>query len=493
MKIKNKNNTKKAVKGISSQTLVTIILGLVEVVTFSIMSRLLSKEDFGYYAAISAIVVVFASFAETGIGAAIIQRKQIDTNYINNAFTLSLIFGATVMSILIFSSSLISNIIADNNIRFPLILMSITLLLNCLISVNVSIMYRKLQFLKVGFIHLFSLVLTSIVAIILAIKGFGFYAILVKAILTSVSTYILSLVFCRTRFSFSLNKNTVKSIFRFSGWLMASVVFRNFAQQVDRLMMPNLLSVTTLGAYNRPKDFVNQISGKINSIFDIVLFPVLSSIQDDKTRLSSAFRRSFHFLNILSTLLSLAFILNSELIIRVFFGEEWIYLRSVLCVFAVSVIFNVDGRLADCYLRSLALTRKQFYFRIIETFAKIVCVLIGYHWDMIGIAIAIVFADATMKMIKVTYVAIYIDTGSRYIFVDFVKSLKFLLVFLPINILAVWLCPHSWQGNLLILGVFVLSIIIVFGMLPMLVGRRYHDEVWLKIMNILRSKITSVH
>ena len=60
------SNTNKALKGMSSQTFVTILLGLVDVVSFSIMSRLLTQQDFGYYAALSAILMIFNSFAETG-------------------------------------------------------------------------------------------------------------------------------------------------------------------------------------------------------------------------------------------------------------------------------------------------------------------------------------------------------------------------------------------------------------------------------------------
>lgn len=42
------SNSQKMMKGISSQTIATLTLGVVEMVFFSIMSRLLTKEDFGY-------------------------------------------------------------------------------------------------------------------------------------------------------------------------------------------------------------------------------------------------------------------------------------------------------------------------------------------------------------------------------------------------------------------------------------------------------------
>ena len=49
------SNTTKVLKGVSTQTFITILIGVIEIVSFSIMSRLLTQEDFGYYASITAI------------------------------------------------------------------------------------------------------------------------------------------------------------------------------------------------------------------------------------------------------------------------------------------------------------------------------------------------------------------------------------------------------------------------------------------------------
>ena len=491
MEIKNSktSNTQKAVKGISSQSLITLSLGVLEICLFSIMSRLLSKEDFGYYAVITAVMVVFTSFSETGIGAAIIQRKETDKKYINNAFTLSLLFGFFIMLLLLLTSGFISDIVADEKIKTPLRLMSVTLLLNNLISINVSIMFKKLQFLLVGYINLFSFLLTSIIAIILAYNGNGYYAIITRAILTSILTFIISLFFCKTKYSLALNRETANTIFKFSGWLMASAVFRNLAQQIDRLMMPSLLSVSSLGAYNRPKDFINNISSKINGIFDTVLFPVLSNIQDESIRLANAFKKSFYLLNLFSLFIGIAFVNNSELIIHIFFGESWLFLRDIFCIFAISFIFNVDGRLADCYLRSMALTKLQFYFRVTESIVKIVFLLIGCQWGMLGIAFFVVLADVLIKIVKIFCVAQKLNIKFGVLFFEFLNSSRFLLVFIPISLLEIFFIPSTWYGEIITLFVFIVSTIVVFVLFPMFVGEKYYDEVWCKCKEIMKVKL----
>ena len=105
------SNTQKAVKGLSSQTIVTIAFGVVEIVSFSIMSRLLTKEDFGLFAAVSAIIVVFSSISEAGLGAAIVQRKNLDKRFTNNVFSLSLIMGLVLTLLLVFLSGVLSTAI----------------------------------------------------------------------------------------------------------------------------------------------------------------------------------------------------------------------------------------------------------------------------------------------------------------------------------------------------------------------------------------------
>ena len=483
------SNTSKAIKGMSSQTIVTIVLGLVEIVSFSIMSRLLTQVDFGYYAAITAITSKFSTFSETGIGSAIIQQKELTNRYVNNAFTISLIFGSFI-SILLFSlAGQLAQSVADISMKVPLMLMSVTLLLHCLTSVNISLMHRRLQFLRVGTINLISLIITTAIAICLAYKGYGYYAIITKAVLSSIITWLLSFILCKTKFGFALDKESFKRIFSFSGWLMASSLFKNLAHQIDRLLMPRLLSVAALGSYNRPKDFVEQISGKINGIFDTALFPVLSGLQDNKPALQSAFRRSMYVMNIFALLLTMSFMFNSGLLIRIFFGAQWMDLKPVMFVISSSLLFNMDGRLADCYLRSLAMTKQQFFFRIFETIIKTVGVLVGYKWGIIGVAITVVVTNFIAKLVKIIYVGGKIDISTSQVINIILSSWKFATILLPISIIAELFLPDTWGGDIAMAAIFAITVLFLFLFCPRFVGTKYESEIYFKLVPIIKKKL----
>lgn len=483
------SNTSKALRGMSSQTLVTIVLGVVEIVSFSIMSRLLTAKDFGYYAALSAILVVFNSLAETGIGAAIIQRKDADKHFINNAFTLSFLVGSIISISLFLLSDILASLVVDESMTTPLRLMSLTILCYCMTSPYISILYKRLQFLTVGMINLISLVITTIIAIVLASGGYGYYAIIAKTVISSILTLLGAAMLSKIRFSFSWDFSVIKSIWKFSGWLMASVVFRNFAQQCDRILMSRLLSVEALGAYNRPKEFINQISSKLNGIFDTALFPVLSGIQDNLPSLQRAFRKSLYLMNLFSIMMAIAFFYNAELIIRIFFGIEWLDLVSIFQLLSVALIFNIDGRLADCYLRSLALTKSQFYFRVIETILKFGGIIFAVRYGLYGIAVAVILSNFIMVFVKLLYIArhLYVNFGS--VFNTIFKAWQPLVFLIPILSIVSVVYSNTLINNMITLISFIVLTLIIFVMVPTLAGRDYKDEVYSKVRGIINQKL----
>lgn len=485
------SNSQKVVKGISSQTLVTLIMGVLEVVVFSIMSRLLSKEDFGLFAAISAITVVFGSLSEAGIGSALIQKKDADRGYINTSFTISFLSGSFFALLLIILSGLLSKTIVDESLRIPLTLMSITILCNSLTSVNTSVMYRRLEFLQVGMVNFFALVISSSIAIVLALKGMGFEAIISKAILQSLTATVLSYFLAKTKYRFQIERKDIGAIVNFGGWLTLSVILRNFANQADKLLMSKFLSVASLGAYNRPKEFIDTISTKLNGIFDTALFPILSGIQDQKNSIRNAYHTSLYYMNIFSMLMALAFVFNSSFIIRLFFGTEWLDLLPVFIILSLALVFNIDGRLCDCFFRSLALVKYQFFIRLFEFVLTIGCLLVGFKWGIIGVAFGMLFANVFIIFIKLHIITYKVESDIFKVVLHIFSAWRFAYVLIPIMILTHTVLPKTIVGDIINLIIFGTIVFILFILTPNIVGKTYKEGAYKSMKSRFKQKITS--
>ena len=483
------SNTQKVVKGISSQTLVTVMLAVVEIISFSLMSRLLSRVDFGLFAAITAVTSIFASISEAGIGSALIQRKEMTDDYKNTSFTLSLIIGTVVALTLCLSSGFFAKAVVGEELKVPLMLMSITIFINGLLSVNYSWIRRKLQFLRAGIIQLTAMSFSTIIAVVLALKGYGMYAILSKAISSSLIALIISYFCINTRFRFCLKKEYLKSIVHFGGWLTASVILRNIAHQVDKLMMSRLLSVSALGSYNRPKEFITRISSQLNGIFDTALFPVLSGIQDNQKSLQNAFNRSQYYLNLFSMGLALAFICNADFIIRIFFGDKWFDLKPVFFILSLALIFNINGRLGDCYLRSLALVRQQFYLRLLQLVLNVLGILIGYKYGIVGVAMAFLIASVLTILVKTLYLAKKLCLHLSDMVDNIFGAWWYFIFFIPLLFLQYFVFPNTLGYNLILSFLFLIFALTLFVFVPSLMGTKYKKEVHVKFMLFYNKKL----
>lgn len=482
-------NTDKVLKGVSTQTLITAILGILEIVSFSIMSRLLTEKDFGYYAAMLAIVTVFKSFAETGIGASIVQRKNLDKYYMNNAFSMNLLFGIIISFTLFLSSDFLSEYVADETMAMPLRIISITLLCNCLSSVNISLLQRNLQFVKIGIVNITSLVTTTLVAIVLALKGYGYYAILARAVLESFLILFLSYLMVNMKYKFVWDIQMYRQIFGFGGWLMASAVFRNLAAQIDRLLMTSLFSIQTLGLYTRPKEFISSLAGKTNTIFDTVLFPVLSTLQDKKQQLQRSFNSACYFLNIMGMLMSVVLFCNGELIIRIFLGEKWLHVLPLFSVLSFYPVLLINGRMGDIFLRAMAKTKQQFLFRVGQLVFAVAFILIGYRWGIIALAISVMASYASITCLKIGYVIGKMGISYSMIGITILHSYRFVLFILPVYVVCCVACPHNWTGNIIQAVVLLLSLFVLFLLFPSFVGKHYKNGGYFIVKNFIKSKL----
>lgn len=479
----SQSNTSKLFKGLSVQTVVTIVMGVLELVFFAIMSRLLSKADFGYLAAISGVMAICMSLSEAGLGSAVIQKKDATKEHVSTAFTLSILMGFLFSLILFIFSPYIATIIADETLTIPLQIMSLTILLHSLISIGNAILYRQLSFKKIGFINVTSYIAGCALAVVLALNGFGLMSMIYMHILHALLTIVLLFGFYVKIPKLGIYRSETKGIVSFGGWLTIGVIFNNIGHQLDKLVLSKWLSVEALGSYNRPAGFVSTISTKINSIFDTVLFPMLSELQDNKDKVQSIFIRAVSLLNSFSVILAITFFFNAELIISVMFGEEWLNLIPVMQIVSISIIFNIDGRLVDCFFRSLNFVKTGTIIRFFQVILTLICLYIGAQYDIFGVAWGLLTANVTIILVKMIILCLKVNCNLSSMFLHWVKAWKPAVI--PTVIGFIYLMfPHTLILNVLFAIIFALIIFVEFIFFPNMISKEYASSVYPIIMKI---------
>lgn len=480
-----KSKTDELFNGMSVQTIALIVTAVVEMLMFSFWSRHLSKQDFGYMAAIGGILSIVECISSAGLGSAIVQKKDASKEFISTAFTLSFILGVIGMLVVFVFAPQLALLVADDEyLSTPLRIMSINILLLTLLSVSNNQLIKQLRFKRNAIISIASYVCASIIGIILALKGYGLYAL----IAVSIATPLLSLIFIYLTSlkipRLGIHKQYVSGIVSYGGWLTAGSLFNAFTIKADSLMLSRLLSVEALGAYNRPAGFVNTISTKINSVFDTVLFPLLSGIQDDTKKVHDVLLRSISLLNSCSIVLASIFFFNAELIITVFFGSQWLDLVPIMRIVSIAIVFKIDGRLVDCFFRSLNLVRLGAILRFVQGGIVIVAIVIGARFGIIGVAVAITLSDIFVILMKVLALVLNVKVSVQEVAKRWLLSWRSVLPILAISI-PYLLIPHSLVVNIIYAVIFALVFLCEFLIWPQVVGQDYASTVGPQIDKVM--------
>lgn len=468
------SKTQKLVKGLSTQTVITIISGLVEVITFSIWSRVLSKADFGYMAAINGVIAIVSCISSAGLGSAIVQKKEESSEHVSTAFTLSLILGSVASLFVFVFSPQLANMVADDTLIAPMRWMSLGLFLGSVLSVGKAQLTRKLAFGRLGIYNIIAYIISSAIGIFIALKGFGLFGLIFSSLLCTIIEIILIYVTSLKIPKIRIYKSEISGIVSFGGWLTLGSIFNMISMKIDSLFLSKWMSVEALGAYNRPAGFVSTVSTKVNGIFDTVLFPLLSSIQNDKKNVQSVLLRAIGLMNSFSVILSAVFFCNAELIIEVFFGKQWMELVPVMRIVSLSVIFNIDGRLVDCFFRSLAYVRLGCILRIFQALVSFIGLFIGVKFGIQGVAASIVIANILNILIKVISLSIKVKVPLGKVFVAWITAWKPIIGIVIISI-PYFMISHSLLINIIYAVVFGLVLVWEFVLHPKSVSFEYEN------------------
>ena len=473
----------KAVRGFGSQTLIVIGIGVVNLLYFSIMSRLLNKEDFGYFAIINAITTILDEISTSGLGSAIIQRKTVNKKFFHCAFTLSLIIGLFFTSLLFLSANKLSHLyVGGTTLIIGFKIISITFLSHNITSSIRALYIRKMYFFRYGCYQLSALIISCVIGVLLAFNKFGFLSIIIASTVSPFLLAVFLVIINREELGVSLKKSFVSEILSYGGWLTASGIVRSIYDQLDKLITTNWIHVSLLGAYNRPVGFISQVSGQINGVFDTVLFPILSSNQDNTQKLRNAYMVCTELIFVPATIIAFCFALSSHLLISIFLGEKWLDLVPVFQIASISMVFMFYNRIGDCFFRSMGIVKDYFMVRVVICVFSVICIYIGCKNGIMGLVISVLSARLIESLFKTFFFSKklglnVISLTFKVLQVCMVPIVLFVILFLLMgNQTSIW-------SDCISLSLFVVCLAVSIKIYPSILGKSFNKYIISKYLN----------
>lgn len=381
--------------------LVKIIIQFLSVI---LISRLLSPEDFGVVASIMPLVIFVSTFQEIGLQQAVVQRQEIRDDQLNAIFWVLTAVGVVCFAIVVLLGPAAVWFYDDERLWKVAIVAAIPIIINNFNSIHLSLMNRHMRFTALAIIDVLAAIGGFVAALIGALYGLGYWAIMLNPIVMSLISCIGSNIATHwrpSRPSFRLDKD----IFRFGVNLTGFNLIIFLGRNLDVLLIGRYVGATALGYYDRAQRLLYFPLQNLNTPLTRVMLPILSKIQHDKERLRSIYLRTAGLLALVSVPGIAAVTFSGEQIIGLLLGEKWLPVAPIFWWLGIAAL-NLPLTFTEKWLFVAQGKTKELL--MIGTFVSIITALsflIGIQWGVVGVAAAYAISNYLLR-IPVSYWAI---------------------------------------------------------------------------------------
>jgi PST family polysaccharide transporter len=306
----------------------------------------------------------------------------------------SIIIGVILSGILFFSAAQIAAFYNNDELILIAKLLSLTVLFSALRIVPNALLLKELKFKQVSLINISVLICSGTMAVILAYKGFSYFAIVYKSIFDSFFLFIILLWLAPLKFKLQIKYSALRKIMKFSTYQFLFNFINYFSRNTDNLLIGKYIGPAALGYYEKSYKLMGLPVQNLTHVITPVLLPVLSNIQDDKKKVYDAYLKVVKVLAIIGFPLSIFLYFAASEIILILYGPQWVESIAVFKILALTVgiqmVLSSSGSIFQTVNRTDLLFLSGFLSAILMVLGICYGVFIGK--SLISIGYGLIFA-----------------------------------------------------------------------------------------------------
>jgi lipopolysaccharide exporter len=301
-----------------------------------VLARVLAPSDFGLMGIALLAMVALETFSQTGFQAALIQKKDPTVDYLDTAWTVSVLRGFVLFAILYLAAPHIA-LFFDTPAAIPIIwVIGISTLLNGLTNIGVIYFQKELEFSKLFVYQLSGTVANLIVAITAALLLRSVWSLILGRLAGDVVCFVVSYAIhpYRPRARFEAKK--AKELYGFGRWVLGSSIIVFATLYGDDTFIGKILGTTALGLYQVASRFSTVIMAEFAHAVEQVAFPVYSKLQDDIPKLREGFLKTVEVITFLLLPVASGVFLLAPDFVRIFLGDKWMPMVPAVQILTIS-------------------------------------------------------------------------------------------------------------------------------------------------------------
>ena len=289
-----------------------------------ILARLLLPEDYGIVAMITIFIEIANVFVVSGFGQSLIQKKEADRLDFSSVFYFSVTMSWALYALIFFCAPYVASFYKQPVLIPILRVMALKLPLAGVNSVQQAYVQKNMLFKRFFFSTLIGTIGSAVLGIAMAYYGFGAWALVAQYLFNSaVDTFVLWIT-VKWRPLLQFSGKRMKGLFSFGWKMLMSELIHTTYQQIRGLVIGKLYTGKDLAYYNQGQRLPNVIVTNINSSIGSVLFPAMTTKQEDAPGLKKMVRLSIQIGSYIMWPLMIGMVVVAKPVVCLIFSERWL-------------------------------------------------------------------------------------------------------------------------------------------------------------------------
>lgn len=401
-----------------------------------VLARLLSPEEFGTIALLYLFTGIAGAFVDSGFSAALVQYQNATHADESTVFWFNLAMGASVALALWASAPAISAFYALP-ILLPLTaILALNIFISSLGSIHGTLLTKHLDFRTQMKVSGVATAISGVVAIVLAWRGAGVWALAAQTVVATVVTTALLWTFNSWRPAFVFSVASARRLFGFGGYMLASGLLDTAYNRMYTLLIGRFYGIRELGFYNRADGTKQLPVGVLTGILSRVAFPIFSASAHDYLQLQRGVRLALRGMMLLNVPMMLGLAAVAEPLVLALFGARWLPAVPVLRVLCLCAVFWPLHVVNLNVLMALGHSHLFFRLEVAKKVLGVALLAVGAFYGVMGIAWSQAAFGMMAFAINAHYTKRYLDYGVVAQTRDF---LPMIAVALPMSVCVYWL------------------------------------------------------
>lgn len=435
----------------------------VALVSNIILVRLLSPKEFGQVGIMMFFIVIANVLIESGLSGALVRKPNVTEIDYSTIFIFNLIVSLVLMGALVASSGYIAEFYSDPELKSILIASSFVLIINALRITQNNKLVKNLQFKLKALYEFISVFIGSLIAIFLAFKGVGVWALVALQLSTAITLTCILWIFVEPIKVFKFSSNSFKQFYKFGINTTLSSLLNTAFDNIYQLILGKYFSISQAGYFYQAKKLQEMPIGVLESTMSGVVYSTLAQLQGEPEKFNALYRNTVRFFTIVVALICMIIFYYSDLIINILYGAKWSASAIYLQLLVVASFFYLQEMFNRIIFKIFDKTEKILQLEVFKKIIQSITILYGLWIMSINVLIyGFVLTSIISFMVNYYYARVIQNYFNYKEFLDIIKIIVICIFIILICIFIADKFSIAGLRNLLLfplmLGMYAISL-----------------------------------